>query len=66
MSGRHLSYLLHHFPMLRVGVAEGLKFIALIDGKSDTTSHLDALFHKELLRLLYRRIIHNQQIAMRL
>ena len=51
--------------MLRVRITKGFKFIALIDGKGDTTSHLDALFLEELLCLLDCRIIHDQQVAMR-
>ena len=64
MPGCGLSYLLHHFPMLWVRVAEGLKLIALIDGKGDTTSNFNTLFLEELLSFLNRGIIHNQHVAM--
>ena len=66
MSRGYLGYLLHHLPMLGVRIAEGLKIIALVDGKGDATSHFEALFREEFLRLLDRRIVHNQQVAMRL
>ena len=66
MTGSGLSDLLHHLAMLRVRVAEGLKLVALIDGKGDATCHLETLFQEELLGFLNRFIIYNQQIAMRL
>ena len=61
-----LGNLLHHFPMLWVRIAEGLKLIALVDGEGDTTCHFNALFLEEFLRLLDGGIIHNQHVTMRL
>ena len=59
-----LGNLLYHLPMFRIRVAERLKLIALVNGKSNTTCHLDALFQEELLGFLKRCIIYNQHVTM--
>ena len=64
--GRVLRDAAHHRPVLRVGIAEGLEFVGLVDGVGDAAGHLDALLPEESLGLLEGLVIHDQQVAVRL
>ena len=64
MACSHLCNVLYCLAMLRIRVAEGLKFVGLVDGVGDTACHLNALFLEKLLGLLQCGVIDNQQVTM--
>ena len=59
-----LCYLLHHFSMLGIRVAESFKAIGFIYGIGNTTGGFNAFGLEEFLSLIQCSIVHNQQVAM--
>jgi hypothetical protein len=59
----NLSYFL---PMLRVGIAESLKKIALVDCEGNASGSLDSAVMKELLHPLHSLFVDDNQISVRL
>ena len=56
-------YVLHHFSVLRVRIAERLKAVAFIYGVGNSTSHFHSFFLKEAFSLFYGLFRNDEQVS---